>query len=92
MAGVQVRIQDSSGGGRVMPKRHANENLRTTFEGSGRFAGIGIDEEDYSEESFPDRNPWRYKQGAWWSPKRKIEPESVTVYKLSAEELKKYQD
>ena len=75
-----------------MPKRHANENLRTTFEGSGRFAGTGIDEEDYSEESFPDRNPWRYKSVLPKMPKRKIEPESVTVYKLSKEELKKYQD
>ena len=71
-----------------MPKRHVNENLRTEFEGSGRLAGTGIDEENYSEESFPDRNPWRYKKHR--PLKQKIEPAPVVVYKLSEEELKKY--
>ena len=71
-----------------MPKRHVNENLRTEFEGSGRLAGTGIDEENYSEKSFPDRNPWRYKKHR--PLKQKIEPAPVVVYKLSEEELKKY--
>ena len=73
-----------------MPRRHANENLRTAFEGSGRFAGVGICEDDYSEESYPDRNPWRCRYvvplvSTWL-------PGPVTVYKLSEEELKKYRE
>ena len=71
-------------------RRHANENLRTTFEGSGRFAGIGVYEEDYSEESFPDQNPWRRKSALPKVVQRKDEPLPVVVYKLSEEELKKY--
>ena len=73
-------------------RRHANENLRTAFEGSGRFAGIGAGAEDYSEESFPDHNPWAHRSVLRRVPKRQPEPEPepVTVYKLSEEELKKY--
>lgn len=71
-----------------MPKRHVNETLRTQFEGSGRLAGTGIAEEDYSEESFPDRNPLRYKKHR--PLKQKIEPAPVVVYRLSEDELKKY--
>ena len=74
----------------MMPKRHVNESLRTGFEGSGRLAGTGIEEENYSEESFPDRNPWRYKSVLPRASKRNGEPTPVTVYKLSEEELKKY--
>ena len=40
-----------------MRKRHVNESLRTAFAGTGKLAGIGVDEKDYSEESYPDRNP-----------------------------------
>lgn len=38
-----------------MAKKHYNEFLKTRFHDSGRIAGTGIDEEDYSEESFPDK-------------------------------------
>ena len=79
-----------------MAKRHANENLRTNFVGSGRFAGTGIDEGDYSEESFPDRNPRRYKFtssfGGGAPPKGKVKEPPVRVYRLSEEELDKYKD
>ena len=70
-------------------KRHANENLRTKFAGTGRFAGTGLVEEDYSEESFPDyvRDGTEY----WWSaPRKKEEAQPVTVYKMSEEELARY--
>ena len=72
-----------------MSRRHVNENLRTAFRGSGRLAGIGINEDDYSEEAYPNRNPWWRKRTVFfvipdWAPG------PVTVYKLSEEELKKY--
>ena len=76
-----------------MAKRHANENLRTSFKGSGRFAGTGIEEGDYSEESFPDRNPRRYKFESSFGgspPKGKFKEPPVKTYRLSEEELKKY--
>lgn len=75
-----------------MPRRHANENLRTTFKGPARFAGTGVDEEDYSEGSFPDRNPWRYKIGRGWAHPQNIRSYPVKVYKLSEDELKKYRE
>ena len=37
-------------------KKHPNEFLRTNLN-SGRVAGHGMPEGDYSEESFPDFNP-----------------------------------
>ena len=37
-------------------KKHPNEFLRTNLN-SGRVAGNGMPEGDYSEESFPDFNP-----------------------------------
>ena len=37
-------------------KKHPNEFLRSNLN-SGRFAGNGMSEGDYSEESFPDINP-----------------------------------
>ena len=37
-------------------KKHPNEFLRTNLN-SGRVAGYGTPEGDYSEESFPDFNP-----------------------------------
>jgi len=33
------------------PRAHANERRRTSFANSGRIAGMGISEDDYSEES-----------------------------------------
>ena len=73
-----------------MAKRHPNENLRTQFEGSGRFAGTGIIEDDYSEESFPDdRKHWRRGVSFWHKP-MKIKSAKVKTYKLSDEELEYY--
>ena len=73
-----------------MAKRHPNENLRTQFEGSGRFAGTGIVEDDYSEESFPDeRKHWR-RGVAFWHKPMKIKSATVKRYKLSDEELEYY--
>ena len=37
-------------------KKHPNEFLRTNLN-SGRVAGYGTPEGDYSEDSFPDFNP-----------------------------------
>ena len=37
-------------------KKHPNEFMRTNLN-SGRIAGTGIPEGDYSEDSFPDYNP-----------------------------------
>lgn len=79
-----------------MAKRHANENLRTSFKGSGRFADTGIDEGGYSEDSFPDRNPRRYKFtssfGGGHPPKGKVKEPPVKVYKLTDDELEKYKE
>ena len=38
-----------------MRKRHINEFLKTSFIVSGRAAGHGMVEDDYSDESSPDR-------------------------------------
>ena len=73
-----------------MAKRHPNENLRTQFEGSGRFAGTGIYEDRYDEESFPDeRKHWR-RGVAFWHKPMKIEPSPVKTYTMSKEELDEY--
>lgn len=37
-----------------MRKRHINEFLKSAFANSGRAAGMGIVEDQYTEESFPD--------------------------------------
>ena len=39
-----------------MRRHHANEYMKTTLN-SGRIAGTGIPEGDYSEDSFPDFDP-----------------------------------
>lgn len=68
-------------------KRHANEFLRTV---TGRLAGDGIISDDYSEESFPDFNPFNNTSNSFWHRPIKIELGEVKRYKLSDEELKKY--
>ena len=77
-------------------KRHVNEFMRVF---SGRIAGNGMDEEDYSEESFPRDSPWKdTKRTATWIPpykeikKAKFKEPPVRKYKLSDEELKKYKE
>ena len=75
--------------------KHPNENLRVY---SGRFAGNGMEEEDYSEESFPGKTPWQdNKRCAEWMPpykkikkgKKKAEEPPIKKYKLSKEEINK---
>lgn len=43
-----------------MKKRHISEFQSSEFH-NGRAAGTGIIEDDYSEEAFPDKHPYRYK-------------------------------
>jgi hypothetical protein len=73
-----------------MAKRHPNENLRTQFEGSGRFAGMGIIEDRYDDESFPDRNPFDRRSNSFWHKPMKIEASPVKTYTMSKEELDEY--
>lgn len=73
-------------------RRHVNEFLRTSLN-SGRIAGAGINFDDYSEESFPDRNPHKYSQANPIGDGRKhpdYEDGEVISYKMSKEELKQY--
>jgi hypothetical protein len=73
-------------------KRHPNENLRTQFEGTGRFAGTGIVEDDYSEESYPDERRYWRRGVAFWHKPMKIEAGEVKTYKLTDEELEYYRN
>jgi hypothetical protein len=73
-------------------KRHPNENLRTQFEGTGRFAGTGIIEDRYDDESFPDRNPHDNRSRSFWHKPMKIEAGEVKTYKLTDEELEYYRN
>ncbi len=71
-------------------KRHVNEFMKTGFTDSGRVAGMGILEDDYSEESFPDeRKHWRRGVAFWYHP-MKFEEAPVKVYKMTKEELREY--
>ena len=73
-------------------KKHVNEFLRTGFEGTGRIAGVGIIEDDYSEEAFPDKYPHRYKPGVNYPDKGHIEPAPVITYycPMTNENVAKY--
>jgi len=72
-----------------MPKRHINEFLRTGFRNSGRVAGHGMVEDDYSEESNGD-DMIRYSRGTSFNHKMDIKNGPVTKYKLSEKELEEY--
>jgi hypothetical protein len=69
-------------------KRHANEFLRSD---TGRLAGIGMQEDDYSEESYAGDSPYE-ERGYTPIPKKKekVKEKPVRQYKLSEEELAKY--
>ena len=54
-----------------MRKHHPNEFMRTNLN-SGRIAGTGIPEGDYSEDSFPDFNPHQTRTEPGRSPARSI--------------------
>lgn len=54
-----------------MRKHHSNEFMRTNLN-SGRIAGIGTPEGDYSEDSFPDFNPHATRTQPGHSPARSI--------------------
>ncbi len=74
-------------------KRHVNEFLKSGFANKGRIAGMGIDEEDYSENSFPCKTPWEDKKSRWWQAPKKIPGPSVIItYTLTKEELEKYKE
>ena len=73
-------------------KRHINEFLKSGFTNKGRAAGTGIEEEDYSESSFPGDPPWDDRRSRWQQSPMKIpEPSEVKTYKLSKEELERYE-
>ncbi len=74
-------------------KRHVNEFLKTKFTNRGRIAGTGMDEEDYSENSFPCKTPWEDRKSRYWKAHNKIpSPSLIVTYKLSKEELEKYRE
>lgn len=66
--------------------KHPNENLRVY---SGRFAGNGMEEEDYSEESFPGKTPWQEKEKKWIPTNDIPKAKEIKKYKLSKEEIDK---
>lgn len=67
-----------------MAKRKPSECTKTEFANSGRIAGIGITEGNYSEDSFPDSNPFRYKQPSFIHEHQYPECE-VVIYKANEE-------
>lgn len=74
-----------------MAKSHVNEKLKTKFYPQGnRVAGIGITEDRYDEESFPDPNPFNNHSTSFLHKPIKIEPAPIKTYKLSEEELNYY--
>ena len=52
-------------------RKHPNELMRTNLN-SGRIAGTGITEGDYSEDSFPDFNPHATRVQPGCSPARSM--------------------
>lgn len=74
-----------------MAKSHVNEKLKTKFYSQGnRIAGMGITEDRYDDESFPDHNPFNNHSTSFWHKPVKVEPEPIKTYKLSEEELNYY--
>lgn len=67
-------------------KRHINEFMKTEFH-NGRAAGIGIDEDDYSEESSPDKYPHRYKGGVDFVNRGPREPYPVVIIREAKREI-----
>lgn len=67
-----------------MRKYHPNEFMRTNLN-SGRIAGTGIPEGDYSEDSFPDFNPHATRTEPGRSPSRSIPKD----YRKDDDEVKK---
>jgi len=67
-----------------MTKRKPSECIKTEFINSGRIAGIGISEGNYTEDSFPDSNPFRYKQPSFIH-KQEYDECEVVIYKAKKE-------
>lgn len=76
-----------------MTKIHINEQLKTNFEAQGsRIAGTGIEEDDYSESSFPDDRPRHRQEPANQYIPIKVKTYPVKKYKLTDRELEHYRN
>lgn len=71
-------------------KKHTNGCLKTSFACGGRFVGIGVIEDSYGDESFPDLNPFHIKNKNIKGKNKKIEEAPVKTYLMSKAELEKY--
>lgn len=74
-----------------MARRHINEQLKTNFKAHGnRIAGNGIEEDDYSESSFPDARPFKERNKVLWQKPIEVKVYPVKTYTLTKDELEKY--
>lgn len=68
-------------------RRHISTQLRVE---GGRIAGNGIVSDDYSENSFPDENPFKLKVKFVSNENEKDLSGKVKRYHLTEEELERY--
>lgn len=66
-----------------MSRRYIGKALKSELAQTGRFAGSGISEDNYSEESFPDFipfNPTRCRSSIFKKAESDPEPAEVITY------------